>query len=330
MRARSGFHCDPFEPSSHLSILLAFLCRRASLFAITTPLRLNAKDGINSDMPIVNSRFCSPLPWEGKFRSLYTSMETHPPPSIIVGLGFWGFINYYYIYSIVIPYHNIPEPVAKQLRKASFYDQDTKLGDPKKAFKFYAESLAVAHEIGMNPFSEEVLGIRLRIAAFMEKHWQHEAAIELLENIRKQCFAFVDKVGDNHIGDGHRTRVLGLTVKIGVKLGELYNNPNVDNPDAAQAALISAVETYLKEKQRREKDDVQEKEGDWFNDEEAGAALEALGVSYLSGQKSEYALPLFLQALTFCPPSSCHSAVLSKLSRYLYLRMMCSNRAPSE
>lgn len=75
---------------------------------------------------------------------------------------------------------------------------------------------------------------------------------------------------------GKRTRVLGRSVGISAKLGELYADEHVLQSDVAGERLIWAVETILKELQRRQVEGVKEGEGDWMSLEEIGGALEGM------------------------------------------------------
>lgn len=136
-----------------------------------------------------------------------------------------------------------------------------------------------------------------------------------------------------------RTRILGKSVGISVKLGELYSDEHVLQGDSAGERLVWAVETVLKELQRRQVEGVREGEGDWMTPEQIGGALEgtlypyyegvlgstrhlvqaaakyigtALGNHYESKSQHYLAAPLFLQAISLSPPNSCHTAVLSK------------------
>lgn len=76
--------------------------------------------------------------------------------------------------------------------------------------------------------------------------------------------------------EGNRTRILAKTIAVSVKLGELYANPYVYDQQTAEARLVWAVETAIREKQRREKEGVKENEGQWMNDDEIGASLESM------------------------------------------------------
>ena len=63
-------------------------------------------------------------------------------------------------------YARYPEPVAIKLRRAVFYTSvDVQ---PKNAMKYYRQALEVAEELRMDPFSEEVLGIKYKVSMLME------------------------------------------------------------------------------------------------------------------------------------------------------------------
>jgi hypothetical protein len=112
--------------------------------------------------------------WRAHPYSVSTALAT-----IAFGFGALVYANHIYNAYIIAAFHNFPEPVAKELRKALYYtNQDLK---PKEALKFYKKALAVAEEIGMDPFSDEIIGVKIQLAAFMEKIEQYGKAIEVLE-----------------------------------------------------------------------------------------------------------------------------------------------------
>lgn len=68
--------------------------------------------------------------------------------------------------------------------------------------------------------------------------------------------------------------MLAKTVGVSVKLGELYANEYVAQKANAEERLVWAVETVLKEQQRREEEGVKPDEGHWMSPEEIGGSLE--------------------------------------------------------
>lgn len=198
---------------------------------------------------------------------------------------------------------------AKKLRRALYYtNQDFQ---PKEALKYYKQALQVAEEVGMDPFSDEIMGVKIQVAAMMEKIPNIPKAIQVLEILRSDCLKWQEQLGHLDHNKEKRTRVLAKTVAISVKLGELYANPYVWEPAMAEERLTWAVETSIRESQRRQRDNVRdEDEGPWLSNDEMGAALEALAHTFEEKDKHYLASPLFLQALTLKSTPDCHSVVL--------------------
>ncbi len=68
----------------------------------------------------------------------------------------------------------------------------------------------------MDPFSDEILGVKIQLAALMEKIQQYQKAIDVLEIVRRDCLEWIDKRGSEPGNEGKRTRILGKTVGISV------------------------------------------------------------------------------------------------------------------
>lgn len=191
---------------------------------------------------------------------------------MIIGAGSLAYANYMYNSYIIGAFHKYPEPVAKQLRKALYYTNASL--EPRRALKYYKEALRVADEVGMDPFSDEIIGVKIQVASMCEKAQQYQRAIDVLELVKNDCLKWVDLFGSKPGNEGKRTRILGKTVGISVKLGELYANQYVMEKEVAEERLVWAVETVLKEQQRREIEGVKPDEGRWMSPEEIGGSLE--------------------------------------------------------
>ncbi|RYO97611.1 hypothetical protein DL764_007285 [Monosporascus ibericus] len=206
--------------------------------------------------------------------------------------------------------------IAKSLRRALYYSNYSP--DPPLALKYYKLALEQCSAAGLDPFSDEVLGIKIQLAAWLEKIGNYQNSIDVLEALLRDCkkwvevmekgaqdglidkFGFLTEKGksssapklsteaDREAGSdpesdseqkpenlwAKRTRVLGKSVGISVKLGELYADEHVLQSDAAGERLVWAVETVLKELQRRQVEGIKEGEGDWMSPEQIGGALE--------------------------------------------------------
>ncbi|KAL8731031.1 MAG: hypothetical protein Q9166_003682 [cf. Caloplaca sp. 2 TL-2023] len=200
-----------------------------------------------------------------------------------------------------------PEPVAKKLRRALYYSNyDIQ---PENALKYYKQALGAAEEIGMDPLSDEILGVKFQLASFFEKQiHQPRMAIEVLERVRKVCMDWVEEKGPEERDRSRRTRVLGQCVRMSVKLGELYAGPEIMETEHAEESLVWAVTILLKEQERREREGTSKEEGEWMNPEEVGGALES--THYSQRQQHYLASPLYLQAVSLIPKSNCHAVVL--------------------
>jgi tetratricopeptide (TPR) repeat protein len=183
-----------------------------------------------------------------------------------------GYANYFYHSYIIGAFHKYPEPVAKEMRKALFYTNMSL--DVKQALKYYRRALEVADEIGMDPFSDEIMGVKIQLAALMERVQQYQKAIDILEIVKSDNLKWMDLLGNKEGNEGKRTRVLSKTVGISIKLGELYSNQYVMEKEMAEERLVWAVETLLKEQQRREVEGIKPGEGQWMSPEEIGGSLE--------------------------------------------------------
>ena len=182
------------------------------------------------------------------------------------------YTNYIYQVYIIGDFEAYPEPVAAKLRRALFYTNiDVQ---PKNALKYYRQAIELADEMGLDPFSDEMLGVKIQVATFYEKLHEYQKAIDVLELVREDCLKWMEKLGGKEGNEGKRTRVLGKTIAISVKLGEHYANQYIDEKDAAEEKLVWAVTALLKEQRRREDEGVKEGEGQWMSNEEIGGTLE--------------------------------------------------------
>ena len=126
----------------------------------------------------------------------------------------------------------------------------------------------------MDPFSDEIIGVKIQLAALMERVQQYKKAIDILEIVKSDNLRWIEELGNKPGNEAKRTSVLGKTVGISVKLGELYANEYVAEKEIAGERLIWAVETILKEQKRRADEGVKPDEGEWMSPEEIGGSLE--------------------------------------------------------
>jgi hypothetical protein len=63
---------------------------------------------------------------------------------------------------------------------------------PELALKYYKKALEQCKDMGLDPYSDEVLGVRIQIAAWLEKINHFEQSIATLESILHNCLRWVD------------------------------------------------------------------------------------------------------------------------------------------
>jgi hypothetical protein len=102
-----------------------------------------------------------------------------------------------------------------------------------------------------------------------------------LEIMRNDCQKWVDEFSDKHWTTGNRSRVKKNMVQINLKLGQLYDVRYVNEPENGEKRLVEAVESALKEQQRRERDGVKNGEGPWLTNDEMGGVLEGMMIRCL-------------------------------------------------
>jgi hypothetical protein len=152
------------------------------------------------------------------------------------------------------------------------------------------------------------MGIKIQVAAWLEKIESYQNAISVLENLLSDCKRWVE-VMEKSAAEGtlpkleapaaqpkegeqaaaaaadvpelpleswwaKRTRLLAKAVSISVKLANIYSDEHVLEREAAHERLVWAVETTLRETQRRAKEGLKEGEGPWLSQEEIGGSLE--------------------------------------------------------
>ncbi|KAJ5082766.1 hypothetical protein N7532_011809 [Penicillium argentinense] len=110
--------------------------------------------------------------------------------SIIGAISLFSYATYVEVMKNVPQYTKFPKNVADALRKAIYYT-DIDLNAPK-ALHAYKTALKLAIEEGMHPFSDEVLGLKIQVAAMLEKAGLVKQATEVLERTKNEALAWVE------------------------------------------------------------------------------------------------------------------------------------------
>ncbi|KAJ5606316.1 hypothetical protein N7510_009097 [Penicillium lagena] len=209
--------------------------------------------------------------------------------SVVGGVATFAYISYVELTQVAPQYSKFPPPVADALRTGVYYTE-INLNAPK-ALKAYKAALRMALEMGMHPFSDEVMGIKLQVAMMLEKAGLMKPAIEVLERTKTEALEWVEgleketaapdvlrkedkstpsnvnvQIDDAVLQDAEkvlketqefearqRTKTLQKVIGIEMKLAELYSSDYIQEDQKAEAAQVAAVELCLKEMHRRQK-----------------------------------------------------------------------------
>lgn len=201
-----------------------------------------------------------------------------------------------------------PEKVGLKLRRAIYFTDISP--DSAQAMKAYVQALQIASETGMHPLSDEVIGIKTELVRFLEKTGNAKNAIDVLEALKGDCLKAIELLGKDEQYRGERTRLLGWACKVATRMADLYGNPYINDQAKMEENLVWAVETTIRERQRREREGVKPGEGEWLDLDDQGSQLEQLGHFYEQRENHFFAAQLFLQALMLKPVKDCHAVVL--------------------
>ena len=99
-------------------------------------------------------------------------------------------VRIYFTYFNSRQFTRYPPSVAKYLRRALYFSNYSP--DPKRALKNYKLALEQCDALGLDPFSDDVLGIRIQLASWLEQIRNYDAAIKILELLLTDCKRWVD------------------------------------------------------------------------------------------------------------------------------------------
>lgn len=134
--------------------------------------------------------------------------------SIVGGIAFFAYVSYVEVTRVQPQYHKFPPPVADQLRTAVYYTEIDL--NPPKALKAYKEALRIAVEMGMHPFSDEVLGIKLQVAMMLEKSGLVKPAVEVLERTKAEALKWIEEGRKAESAQADKSKVGHVPAKVNV------------------------------------------------------------------------------------------------------------------
>ena len=113
---------------------------------------------------------------------------------------FAGYTVYlYFAYFYHYQFTRYPDPIAASLRRALYYTNHAP--DDELALKYYKRAMEQCAQFGLDPFSDEVLGIRIQTTAWLEKIGNYDGSVHVLESVLADCKKWV-AVMDQSVLDG--------------------------------------------------------------------------------------------------------------------------------
>lgn len=104
-----------------------------------------------------------------------------------------------------------PDDVAQSLRRALYYTNYAP--DPQLAMKWYNKAIEQCKVHGIDPLHDETMGIRIQIAAWLEGIDSYKGAIQVLEELYKQCNRWIDNM-EQMVREGKIDKSGRLTVPL--------------------------------------------------------------------------------------------------------------------
>lgn len=165
--------------------------------------------------------------------------------SVVGGIAVFAYVSYVEVTRVQPQYHKFPQPVTEQLRTAVYYTEIDL--NPPKALKAYKEALRIAIEMGMHPFSDEVLGIKLQVAMMLEKSGLVKPAIEVLERTKTEALKWIEEGRKEESAAGVESKAA---------------KPPVKTNASSENAQISADDLQDAERQLKEMQEFEAKQRD--------------------------------------------------------------------
>ncbi|EEQ28182.1 hypothetical protein McanMca71_005879 [Microsporum canis] len=244
-----------------------------------------------------------------------------------------AYIIYDFMTRVNPEYSRFPKEMAIHLRKAVYYTEMDL--NPTSALAYYKQALEAGLQLGLHPFSDEMLGIRLAVASMLEKANLFDASIEVLEKIKNDCETWIengrrrklildreresgkdilpdpsnsDAVAEHEAAlekEQEEERMRDTVVKkvpgISLKIAELYSEQHPEDTEKAEKYLISAVEVSRRELQRRRDLNLPVTTDDgpsFLTLTEVGNACSQLADHYGLKGRNDLAAVLYMQALS--------------------------------
>jgi hypothetical protein len=212
-------------------------------------------------------------------------------------------------YTRIAPqFEAFPLPVEQRLRLALHYTHID--SNPDAAAKHFAEAIKAAEDCGMNPFSKESMGIRIRYSQMLEQYGYVKAAVDVLNEITSDCERKLAELDGpqpasqqplpEEEGKGppvtRKTLLRGI-IETRTKVAALCESDYIQNSALAKQILSDAVGLLVKETKDPQKTGFNEDNAAGLSMAEIASILSQMGDLYATTGEEANAVQVYMLTL---------------------------------
>ena len=209
-----------------------------------------------------------------------------------------------------------PPPVEERLRLALHFTHVQP--DGPKAIRYFQEALSIAAGHGMDPFSNEAMGLRIRYAQMLEDFGRGLQAAEIVKSIvndyeeelfevDRQLLSYstapatrpqgVSNSGTSRSSEYSRSNLVKGLIQAQVKLASLYASDHIQNPRLAKESLSEAINLLVRETKDASSKGLSEDNNAALTYEEIAAIFSQMGDLYATTGEESNAVQTYMLAL---------------------------------
>lgn len=203
-----------------------------------------------------------------------------------------------------------PAPVENHLRIALHFTHVEP--NPNQAAEGFTRALEAAEKCGMDSYSREVLGIRIRLAEMLEHFGRAKSSIEVLNSLVEDCQEKLtelsrgtvlkalkdEKASSKEEKDlAQHNAVLRTIIQAKVKIAGLYDSEFMQDPASAKKALSAAVGLLVQHTQDPQTKGFHEDNAAGLSLEEIAAMLSQMGDLYATTGEEANAIQVYMLTL---------------------------------
>jgi hypothetical protein len=215
-------------------------------------------------------------------------------------LGFTLYDDYVTVHP---KYAGYPLAVEQQLRLALHYTHISP--NPRVAGDHFAEAIKLAEDCGMDPFSKESMGIRIRYSAMLEQFGFVKAAVDVLNGIVTECEKKLEQLDNEQATTAElkdekgpsRKSLLRAIIESRVKVSSLCESDYIQNPVLAKQILSDTVGLLVKETRDPQTKGFSEDNAAGLTMSEIASILSQMGDLYATSGEEANAVQVYMLTL---------------------------------